>query len=101
MGPLAYKVDLLLNLVGVHDVFHVLTLQKYTPDHADIVHCKSLHIQGNLSYEEVSVEVQDKKDQELHTKKIPLVKVLWCNHAIEETSWDLEHNMCIKYLQLF
>jgi len=35
----------------------------------------------------------DRKEQELRTKKIPLVKLLWNNHGIEKTSWELEEEI--------
>jgi hypothetical protein len=47
------------------------------------------------------VKVLDHKVQELHTKSIPLVKVLWRNHEIKEASWELEDEIRKKYLSLF
>jgi uncharacterized protein Smg (DUF494 family) len=52
-----------------------------------------LQIRKNMTYEETLVKVLDRKEQELRTKKIPLVKVLWNNHGIEKTSWELEEEI--------
>ncbi|XP_057981307.1 uncharacterized protein LOC131166753 [Malania oleifera] len=51
---------------------------------------KSLELDDTLAYEEIPVQIQDYKEQELCTKRISFVKVLWHNHAVEEASWELE-----------
>jgi hypothetical protein len=43
-----------------------------------------------LTYVEEIVKTVDKKEQVLCTKMIPIVKVLWCNHGVEETLWEAE-----------
>ena len=37
VGTVAYRLALLLSLSGVHEVFHVSMLRKYTPDPAHVV----------------------------------------------------------------
>ena len=54
-----------------------------------------------MSYEEQPVEILDRKEKELRNKKIPLVKVLWRNHEVEEATWEREEEMKTKYPQLF
>jgi hypothetical protein len=41
-----------------------------------------------LTYTEEPVKIMDKKEQVLYTKTIPIVKVLWRNHGVEEASWE-------------
>jgi hypothetical protein len=84
--PVAYRIALLLELVGVHDVFHVSTLQKYVHDPSQVISFKPLHIQENLTCEEMPIEIVDRKEQQLRTKTISLIKVSWRNHDIEEAS---------------
>ena len=60
-----------------------------------------LKIKNNLTYEEVPIQILDRKDQVLRTKTIALVKVLWNNHAVEEASWEREDEMKSKYPELF
>ena len=55
----------------------------------------------NLSYEELPVQILDKRVKELRNKKIPLVKILWCNQSVEEATWVLEDEMRNKYPELF
>jgi hypothetical protein len=39
------------------------------------------------------VKIVDKKEQVLRTKMIPIVKVLWHNHGVEEALWEAKHDM--------
>lgn len=45
---------------------------------------EALEIQEGLVYKEVPINIMDRKEQEIRTKMIPLVKVLWHNHIVEE-----------------
>ncbi|XP_071939157.1 uncharacterized protein [Coffea arabica] len=44
---------------------------------------------------------EEREVKELRNKKIPLVKVLWKNHGMEEATWELEEEMQKKYPDLF
>jgi hypothetical protein len=101
VGPVAYRVALPPELAGVHDVFHVSTLRKYVHDPSQVINFKPLCIQENLTYEEVPIEIVDRKEQQLRSKTILLVKVIWRNHGIEEASWELEQEMKNRYPYLF
>ena len=52
-------------------------------------------------YEEVLVEIVDRKEQVLRNKVIPSVKVIRRNHGIEEATWELENKMRQNYPQFF
>ena len=60
-----------------------------------------LQIQENLSYEEITIKILDRKEQVLRTKTNPIVKVLWRNHSTKETTWEAEEETRQKYLNLF
>ena len=47
----------------------------------------------DLTFEERSVQIVDRKDQVLWNKVIPLVKVMWMNHGREEATWEREDQM--------
>jgi hypothetical protein len=68
-------------------------VQKCFHDPSHVISYKPLDIQANLTYEELPVQVLDRKEQQLRTKTIPLVKVIWRNHGVEEESLELEHEM--------
>jgi hypothetical protein len=101
VGPVAYKVELSPALSGVHDVFLVPTLRKNVHDPLHVVDFELLQVQEDLRYIELHVQILDRKEQQLRTKTIPLVKVLWRNHDIEEASWELENEIRNKYPHLF
>ncbi|XP_057976048.1 uncharacterized protein LOC131163469 [Malania oleifera] len=77
----------------------IMKFKKKDPSH--IISYETLEIGETLSYEEIPIQVLDYKEQELRIKKIPLVKVLWRNHAMEEASGELEEEMRQKYPHLF
>jgi hypothetical protein len=101
ISSLAYKIEMPHNLVGIHDVFHVSQLWKCIHDPSQVINHEPLDIQPNLTYEKLPVQILDRKEQQLRTKTIPLVKVLWRNHRVEEASWELEQQMWDKYSHLF
>jgi hypothetical protein len=50
---------------------------------------------------EEPVKIVDKKEQMPRTKTIPIIKVLWRNHGVEEALWEAEHDMRSRYSHLF
>ncbi|KAL0549014.1 hypothetical protein IC582_013494 [Cucumis melo] len=101
IGPVAYRLALPPSLSAVHDVFHVSMLRKYVPDPSHVVDYEPLEIDGNLSYVEQPVEVLAREVKTLRNKEIPLVKVLWRNHRVEEATWEREDDMRSRYPELF
>ena len=101
IGKLAYELVLPPNLQQVHNVFHVSMLRKYNPDARHIVEYEHVDIQPDLTYVEQPVRIIDQKEQVLRNKVIKLVRVLWQNHNVEESTWELESAMLEKYPQLF
>ncbi|KAL4020418.1 hypothetical protein IC575_019194 [Cucumis melo] len=101
IGPVAYRLALPPSLSTVHDVFHVSMLRKYVPDPSHVVDYEPLEIDENLSYTEQPVEVLAREVKTLRNKEIPLVKVLWRNHRIEEVTWEREDDMRSRYPELF
>ena len=97
----AYRLELSSDLDRIHDVFHVSMLRKYIPDPSHVLTEKPVEIQENLTYEEESVQILDRREQVLRNKTIQLVKVLWKSHTVEEATWELEAQMCRHYPQLF
>ena len=74
----------------VHDVFHVSMLWKYVHAPTHVINHYSLDISEDLSYVEKPIEIVDRCNQVLRNKVIPLVRVLWMNHAWEESTWEQE-----------
>ncbi|KAL0550001.1 hypothetical protein IC582_014497 [Cucumis melo] len=101
IDPVAYRLALPPSLSTVHDVFHVSMLRKYVPDPSHVVDHEPLEIDENLSYTEQPVEVLAREVKTLRNKEIPLVKVLWRNHRVEEATWEREDDMRSRYPELF
>ena len=64
------------SLSGVHEVFHVSMLRKYTPDLAHVVDLGEITIDTDGTFEEGPVCNMDSQDQVFLTKTVRLVKVL-------------------------
>ncbi|KAL4013252.1 hypothetical protein IC575_025414 [Cucumis melo] len=101
IGPVAYRLALPPSLSTVHDVFHVSMLRKYVPDPSHVVDYEPLEIDENLSYTDQPVEVLAREVKMLRNREIPLVKVLWRNHRVEEATWEREDDMRSRYPELF
>ena len=101
VGKVAYELALPPNLQHIHNVFHVSVLRKYNPDTSHVIEYEKVEIQPNLSYVKQPIEIIDRKEQILRNKTIPLVRVLWRNKKVEESTWELESKMQKKYPHLF
>ncbi|KAL5578327.1 hypothetical protein UlMin_020026 [Ulmus minor] len=97
IGDLAYRVALPPAMSGIHNVFHVSMLRKYTPDPSHVLSYDTLDLRQDLTFEELPVKILDREEKELRRKKIRLVKVLWRNHEVEEATWEREDEMRAKY----
>ena len=62
---------------GVHEVFHVSMLRKYTPDPAHVVDWGQIEVDTDETFEEGPVCILDSRDQVLRRKTVRLVRVLW------------------------
>ena len=93
VGKVAYEIALPPHMSNIHNVFHVSMLKKYYPDSKCVVEYKPLDIQSDLSYLEQPVKILDRQEKTLRNKKVVLVKVLWRNPKVEESTWELEREM--------
>ncbi|XP_071933837.1 uncharacterized protein [Coffea arabica] len=101
VANVAYKLELPPSLSRIHNVLHVSILKKYYPNPSHVLQLESIEIDETLTYEEKSLKLLDRKVKELGNKQIPLVKVLWRNHRIEEATSEVEEDILGKYPDLF
>ena len=101
VGEVAYRLVLPLELSRIHPVFHVSMLRKYIADPSHVLQPQTVEISEDLTYEEFSVSVVDRQVRQLRTKEIPMVKILWNNHSIEDCTWKAEATMREAYPYLF
>ncbi|XP_040966311.1 uncharacterized protein [Gossypium hirsutum] len=93
VGPVAYQLELPLELERIHDVFHVSILRSYRSDPTYIISTEEVEFRPNLTFEEEPVQILDHSVNVLRKKFVPLVKVLWRNHSSDEPTWELEESM--------
>ena len=65
VGTLAHQLALPPSMSGVHEVFHVSMLRKYTPDPAHVVDWGQIAVDTDGTFEEGSVCILDIRDQGL------------------------------------
>ena len=101
VGTIAYRLDLPPSMSGVHEVFHVSMLRRYTPDPAHLVDWREIEVDTDGTFEEGPVCIMDSRDQVLRRKTVRLVWVLWQHRGVEESTWEREDTMRATYPFLF
>ena len=90
VGAVAYRLALPLELVKLHDVFHVSVLCRYRFDPSHILPIQDIQVQEDFTFNEEPKAILDREIKQLRNKQVPLVKVLWQHHGMEEATWELE-----------
>ena len=62
VGTVAYRLALSPSMSGVHEVFHVSMLRKYTPDPAHVVDWGQIEVDTDETFEEGPVCIVDSRD---------------------------------------
>ena len=62
VGTVAYRLALLPSMLGVHEVFHVSMLRRYTPDPAHVVNLGEIEVDTDEAFEEGPVCIMDSRD---------------------------------------
>ena len=101
VGAVAYRLALPPNMSGVHEVFHVSMLRRYTPDPAHVVDWGEIEVDTDGTFEEGPVCILDSRDKVLRCKTVRLVRVLWQHRGVEESTWEREDTMRATYPFLF
>ena len=101
VGKVAYELALPPHMQNMHIVFHVSMLKKCNLASTQVIEYEPIEIQLYLSYVERPVRILDRQEKILRNKSVSLVRVLWRNPKVEESTWELESDMRGKYPQLF
>ena len=101
VGTVAYRLALPPSMSGVHEVFHVSMLRKYTLDLAHMVDWGQIKVDTDGTFKEGPVCILDSRDQVLRSKTVRLVRVLWRHYGVEESTWEREDTMRATYPFLF
>ena len=100
-GHCSVPVSFTANMSGVHEVFHVSMLRRYTPDPVHIVDWGKIEVDTDGTFEEGPMRIMGSRDQVLRRKTVRLVKVLWQHRGVEEATWEREDTMRATYPFLF
>lgn len=65
-------------------------LRRYCSDPSHVVSVEKIQVQPDLTFEEKPIKILEQDVKVLRKKTIPLVKVLWRNHGMEEVTWEPE-----------
>ena len=87
VGAVTYRLALPPSMSGVHEVFHVSMLRRYTPDPAHVVDWGQIEVDTDGTFGEGPVCIFDSRDQVLRRKTVRLVRVLWRHYGVEESTW--------------
>ena len=101
VGTVAYQLALPPRMSGVHEVFHVSMLRRYTPDPAHVEDWGEIEVDTDGTFEEGPVCIMDSRDQVLRRKTVRLVRVLWRHRGVEESTWEREDMIQATYPFLF
>ncbi|GJT67814.1 putative reverse transcriptase domain-containing protein [Tanacetum coccineum] len=75
VGPVAYRLDLLEELDGVHDTFHVSNLKKCLANPTLQVPLDEIQVDAKLNFVEKPVEILEREFKKLKRSRISIVKV--------------------------
>ena len=64
-------------MLGVHEVFHVFKLRRYTPDPVDVVDWGEIEVDTDGTFEEGPMCIMHSREQVLRPKTVRIVWVLW------------------------
>ncbi|XP_058002307.1 uncharacterized protein LOC131179471 [Hevea brasiliensis] len=93
VGTIVYRLALLPELDKIHNVFYVSMLRRYRSDLSHVISAEKIVMHLDLIYEEEPVRILAREIKELRNKQIPIVKVLWRHHNMEEATWENEEMM--------
>ena len=61
-------------------------LKKYNPDSRHVIEYEPIELQADLSYVESPIEILEEREKVLRNKVVKLVRVLWRNPKVEEST---------------
>ncbi|GJY97774.1 hypothetical protein Tco_0514684 [Tanacetum coccineum] len=101
VGTLAYRLELLVQLIRVHNTFHVSNLKKCFVDEPLAIPLDEIQIVDKLNFIKEPVEIMDREVKRLKKSRIPIVKVRWNLRRGPEFTWECEDQMKKKYPHVF
>jgi hypothetical protein len=100
-GEVAYQLELPLQLLDVHNLFHVSQLKKCLWVPEEQLPMEELDLGRDLTYNERLVKILDTAERVIHNKVIRMCKVQWNHHTEDEATWEHEEELRVGYPDLF
>jgi hypothetical protein len=100
-GEVAYQLELLPQLLNVHDVFHVSQLKKCLCVPEEQIPMEDLDAKEDLSYQEYPIKILETSERVTRNKKIKMCKVQWSHHTEEEATWEREEELKAVFPSFF
>ncbi|KAJ9536636.1 hypothetical protein OSB04_un000185 [Centaurea solstitialis] len=88
IGPVAYRLDLPIELSSIHDTFHVSNLKKCLSEETVVLPLEEIQIDEQLRATEEPIEILDREIKQLRRSKIPIVKVRWNSRHGPWFTWE-------------
>ncbi|XP_073005666.1 uncharacterized protein [Typha latifolia] len=79
----------ILERIGINEIFTLSVLKE-----------EPIQLKKDLSYEEQPIRIIDRCVNMLRRRNVPMVKVLWRNHGVEEATWEFEEEIQSTYPHL-
>nr|GFD18416.1 putative reverse transcriptase domain-containing protein [Tanacetum cinerariifolium] len=77
IGPVAYNLELLDKLRGIHNIFHVSNLKRCFVNDDVVIPLDEVQLDDKLHFAEEPIEIMDREVKRLKQSRIPIVKVRW------------------------
>ncbi|KAI3762575.1 hypothetical protein L1987_53009 [Smallanthus sonchifolius] len=101
IGPLAYQLELLDEMNGVHDVSHVLYPRKCLADEYLVMPLQDVEVDEKIRFVEQPLQIEDSHEKRLKRKKLTILKVKWNSRRGPEYTLELESEIRKKYPHMF
>nr|GEY97690.1 reverse transcriptase domain-containing protein [Tanacetum cinerariifolium] len=82
VGPVAYKLERLAELQGIHNTFHVSNLKKCLSNESLIIPLEEAQLDDKLHFIEEPMEIMDREVKQLKQSHIPIVKKCLSNESL-------------------
>nr|GEV56407.1 putative reverse transcriptase domain-containing protein [Tanacetum cinerariifolium] len=101
VGPIAYRLRIPQELIGIHDTFYMSNPKEYQAYVILHLPLEEIKIDNRLRFVEEPIEIIDYEVKQQNLSLILIVKVRWNSRRGPEFSWEREDEMKRKHLQLF